>query len=394
MRITIHQAEHLPHLSLLHKFSQADIIVLFDTAQYKKSYFENRNKIRINTEQGWDYVTVPVEGSNHKPMNQVLIADLPWRTKYLQKVKSNYTNSPYFKQYYTELEEILIPSYTHIVDLNIALIRWLLDCFAINKQVILTSELELNNDLRGSERLLDICKKTGATEYLSGPSGKDYLDAKLFENNGIKVSFHEFFHPVYKQQYEPFMVGMSSIDALFNYGTAAKNLLYNKGRESIKFLLNKIKFNNKWRTLEAFGGDGSGQLSIYGTHMSSLDIWEIDNVKVKNLQKLYPQAYICKVDTLREIKTCQFKYDLIVLDPPALMAYNGMIKKAANLLNPNGWIIFREIHHSYNGNPDITCGDAIKEILTLDREILKIVHQPREYYDFKLWLSNYAIQLK
>jgi hypothetical protein len=46
-------------------------------------------------------------------------------------------------------------------------------------------------DLLGTERLLDICKYYGATEYLSGKSGRNYLDLKQFDEAGIKVSFQD-----------------------------------------------------------------------------------------------------------------------------------------------------------------------------------------------------------
>jgi len=44
------------------------------------------------------------------------------------------------------------------------------------------------------------------------------LDLSLFEKNNIKVVFHEFTHPIYKQQYEPFIPGMSALDYLFCCG--------------------------------------------------------------------------------------------------------------------------------------------------------------------------------
>jgi len=42
-----------------------------------------------------------------------------------------------------------------------------------------------------SEKLLDICKRNSATTYLSGPSGRRYLDVKEFDDAGIEVKFSE-----------------------------------------------------------------------------------------------------------------------------------------------------------------------------------------------------------
>ena len=49
----------------------------------------------------------------------------------------------------------------------------------------------LNINTKGTQRLVDICKKVNATEYLSGQGGKDYLDVSLFENEKIKIIYHK-----------------------------------------------------------------------------------------------------------------------------------------------------------------------------------------------------------
>ena len=59
----------------------------------------------------------------------------------------------------------------------------------IETPLILSSDLKCPG--HRSEKLVNICKNLGATTYLSGPSGKNYLDADLFESNGIKIDFFE-----------------------------------------------------------------------------------------------------------------------------------------------------------------------------------------------------------
>lgn len=45
--------------------------------------------------------------------------------------------------------------------------------------------------MKGTARLVDICKTNKATKYLSGISGKKYLDLSLFEKEGIEVVFQD-----------------------------------------------------------------------------------------------------------------------------------------------------------------------------------------------------------
>ena len=217
MIVTIHQCEHLVWLGLLDKISKADVFILADNFQFKKNYYENRNKIR--TKDGWQWLTVPVEKDNHKPINEVkIINDIKWQLKYLNTIKQNYQKSEKFNFYYLDIENIILGNWSSIGHLNERLLKLFLNWFNIKTSIIRSSELNLQHLNEGTITLLEICQKVGADTYLSGSSGKDYLDLSLFEKNNIKVVFHEFTHPVYKQQYEPFIPGMSALDYLFNLG--------------------------------------------------------------------------------------------------------------------------------------------------------------------------------
>lgn len=214
---TIHQIEHLVWLGLVDKISKADVFVLADNFQFKKNYYENRNKIR--TKDGWQWLTVPVEKDNHKPINEVkIINDIKWQLKYLNTIKQNYQKSEKFNFYYLDIENIILGNWSSIGYLNERLLKLFLNWFNIKTSIIRSSELNLQHLNEGTITLLEICQKVGADTYLSGSSGKNYLNLDLFEKNNIKVVFHEFIHPIYKQQYEPFIPNMSAIDYLFNCG--------------------------------------------------------------------------------------------------------------------------------------------------------------------------------
>jgi hypothetical protein len=73
-----------------------------------------------------------------------------------------------------------------------------------------------------SDRLLSICQAAGATEYLSGPAARDYMDVELFEANGVSVTFADYTgYPEYPQLHGPFEHAVSALDLLFNTGPEA-----------------------------------------------------------------------------------------------------------------------------------------------------------------------------
>jgi len=73
-----------------------------------------------------------------------------------------------------------------------------------------------------TERLVHLCKQAGATEYLSGPAAKDYIEEELFQKAGIKLTFMDYSgYPEYSQLYPPFEHKVSIIDLIFNVGSNA-----------------------------------------------------------------------------------------------------------------------------------------------------------------------------
>jgi hypothetical protein len=224
-KISIHQPEYLPWLGFLHKVMSVEEFVLLDNVQFEKNYFQNRNKIRTN--DGWQWITVPLKSGSHcQKINEVRISyDHDWQKKNLAVIKNNYAKTEYFSNYFSEFEEIYKTKFDFLRDLNIALIKFLMEKMNIQTKLYLSSELLVDVGQGGTDVNLNISKKMEADIYLSGPTGKDYLDVSAFNKENIKVEFHEFNHPVYKQLFEPFIPNMSSIDLLFNYGPASSIII-------------------------------------------------------------------------------------------------------------------------------------------------------------------------
>lgn len=202
MRVTIHQPEHLPWIGYFDKMSKADVYVYLDNVQFRKNYFQNRNRIP----SGWLTVPVTIKGHTKSTIKDIKINSATnWREKYWDKLKQCYEKTPYWNDHKDKLSRIISTKYDHLVELNYALIDLFRDCFAIRTPYAYASELGVSGE--SSKLLLDICKHFDATTYLSGPSGKDYLDTELFRSNGVGVDFHEF--PHIEEQ-------MSAIDFIMN----------------------------------------------------------------------------------------------------------------------------------------------------------------------------------
>ena len=243
MLITGHQPNYLPYIGFFHKVSLADTLVIVDVVQYvKRGPFGWINRNRIRTPQGWIWLTVPVKtkGKFHQSIMETEIDNsTPWARKHLKSIERNYQNTPYFHKYFDFLQEIYNKQWLLLADLNEAIIRYVLEQLGIKIGIIKASQLELDyklpdadnkNDSSATDLIIQMCRKLNSDSYLHGKHGQDYLDQPMLKESNIVSYFQEFQHPVYKQQYEPFMPEMSIIDLLFSRGDKSMEIIRQSGK--------------------------------------------------------------------------------------------------------------------------------------------------------------------
>ena len=226
MIVAIHQPNYLPYIGFFNKMRNADVFVIYDDAQFSKRDFHHRNKIR--TRNGWNWLFVPAE-KEKKPINEVKIKNevklggLIWSKYHWKQIQTNYAKAEFFKSYAGDLEKIYNTPYERIIDLNMNLIKFLMSSFGIETEIVHSSMFGITT--HSSQKILDLVKAVHGDTYLSGSGGHNYLDASLFEKEGIKVRFQDFTHPVYKQNFPGFFSNMAAIDLLFNVGEKSQNLV-------------------------------------------------------------------------------------------------------------------------------------------------------------------------
>ena len=77
-----------------------------------------------------------------------------------------------------------------------------------------------------TERLVNLCKQAGATDYLSGPAAKDYIEEEVFRRECIALYYMDYSgYPEYNQMFPPFEHHVSVIDLIFNEGPNARKYM-------------------------------------------------------------------------------------------------------------------------------------------------------------------------
>jgi len=225
MLIAIHQSHYLPWLGYIDKIDRADRFVVLDDVQFEKNDWQNRN--RILSPQGWQWLTVPVRFSFGQTIGQVELADSRWTQKHWKSLVSAYGKKPAFKALEASLAPFYQRPWTRLVDVNGALLAWLLETLGVTTEVILSSELKVEG--QSTQRLVSICKALGGTAYLYGGHGEDYMEMEAFHAAGIEPLNQRFQHPVYPQRLGKraveFVPGLSCVDLLFQCGQEGLSLL-------------------------------------------------------------------------------------------------------------------------------------------------------------------------
>lgn len=224
-KIAIIQSAYIPWRGFFDLIGRCDEYVIFDSVQFARRHWHNRNCIK--TAAGVQWLTIPVISKSRfdQPINEVEIAE-PWAEKHWRGIELAYKRAPFFK----EISAFVQPLYEEaaskklLTDVNELFLRALSTHLGLRTKIVRDTAYPASGIK--TERLLSICQAAGATTYLSGPSAKDYLREELFNAAGIEVEWMDYSgYPAYSQLHGPFIPTVSVLDTLFNTGATAPEFL-------------------------------------------------------------------------------------------------------------------------------------------------------------------------
>jgi hypothetical protein len=199
----------------------ADEFILFDDVQYTRRDWRNRNIIKSPSGLLWLTIPVEVKGRYSQAIKDTIVSDRQWNKSHWKTIVHCYSKAPCFEQNKETLEELYLgTNETHLSLINYRFLT------AINRLLGITTPITWSMDykLKGdrTERLLGLCEQAGATEYLSGPTAKAYLDEEQFMRRGITVKYMDYSaYPEYRQLYSAFEPKVSILDLILNEGPRA-----------------------------------------------------------------------------------------------------------------------------------------------------------------------------
>lgn len=221
MKLAIMQPYFFPYIGYFQLIAASDVFVLHDDVQYIKGGWVNRNRILLNGASR--IITLPVQKDAYDlPINaRNYVEDKQARKDIINLVKQAYAKAPCYREVFPLIEELLMFEDRNIARFNENLIRRICNFTGIRTRIITSSGMDKDNSLSGEQRVLEICKRLGATGYTNPQGGQSLYDTATFRNIGISLRFL-FMRPVpYPQRADGFVPYLSIIDALMELGPVA-----------------------------------------------------------------------------------------------------------------------------------------------------------------------------
>ena len=219
--VAIHQPNFFPWLGFFDKIVKSDIFIFLNNVQAPKTggSWLNHVKIIVAREPRWVTMTLIRNYHGCLRIDELSIDNAtPWRKRLLKTIQANYSRAEYFEEIFPFISTIVSNNIDSVSEFNINCILRI--CQEINIDTsgcVLGSTLDTGG--KGTDRLIQLTKIVEATTYLCGGGSAGYLEEGKFDQEGIKLVYQSFDHPIYPQRNTSFFVpGLSIIDPLMNVG--------------------------------------------------------------------------------------------------------------------------------------------------------------------------------
>ena len=220
--VAIVQSNYIPWKGYFDLINFADEFILYDDVQYTKNDWRNRNKIKTQNCSIWLTIPVRQKGHVYQKICEAVVSDSRWNRKHWNSIVTNYSRSIYFPTYRQLFEDLYLNCDERLLSqINYRFIIAICQILGINTKISWVMDYHLVEKEK-NDRIMELCAKAQATEYLVGPAAKSYINEELFIQEGISLRYMDYSgYPEYGQLFPPFEHGVSIIDLILNEGPDA-----------------------------------------------------------------------------------------------------------------------------------------------------------------------------
>ena len=218
MKLGIMQPYFFPYIGYWALIKYTDKWVVFDTPQYIRHGWINRNRV-LKPMEGWQYITIPLKKHERETIIKDIVIDnsTDWKDKIVRQLMHYKKFAPHYSSTISLIEKCLSIETDSVTDLNVHIIRNVCDYLHIPFNYEVFSGMSLSSNMNVSspdEWSLEISKAIGASEYINPPGGQEFFNRDKFSSNNINLRFLKVTSPLYTQSKREFIPDLSIIDNL------------------------------------------------------------------------------------------------------------------------------------------------------------------------------------
>lgn len=217
LALAVMQPYFLPYIGYWQLMACVDKFIVLDDVAFITRGWIHRNRLLAG--DGPRLFTLPVRGaSQNRLICEIERADTEvWQRKFRETLRQNYCRAPHFEATMEVLEPILAHPERNLSRFIQASLRRIADHLAIATPCFAASA-DGRDEMRGQERILDICEREGASRYVNLPGGSLLYDRGRFAQKGIELRFIKPDAVPYPQRIKKFEPWLSIVDIMMNTG--------------------------------------------------------------------------------------------------------------------------------------------------------------------------------
>ncbi|TDD31222.1 hypothetical protein E1287_27295 [Actinomadura sp. KC06] len=221
-----HQPAYLPGPGYFSRLLDVPHFLVLDHVQFSQGSWQQRNRVP-GPDRAPRWLTVPVRQRFGQPIRDVQISGDRWRRRHWQNLSQSYGSAPFWSAWEPQLRAVYDRPWSHLLPLNLELIRLMLDGFGIEVEIIGSSALAPRGAKTGM--LVDLCRRTGSNVLRVGTGAAAYLDTALLDRAGIDVQVASYAADN-EGLWEVGSPGLTALELLVHYGPAARARLADGAR--------------------------------------------------------------------------------------------------------------------------------------------------------------------
>lgn len=214
MKVGIMQPYFVPYIGYWQLMNSVDQYVIYDDVTYINRGWINRNKILVDGKP--QYINIPLSNaSQNKRINEIeIILNEKLIKKKLKTIEYSYKKAPYYQTAFPMIKEIIEYSNRKLISYIENSFRIICSYLDIKTEIILSSTLDKDCNLRGQEKIIDICRSLHASEYYNAIGGQNLYNYTSFRDKNIKLKFLKMGDIRYAQFKNDFQPNLSIIDVM------------------------------------------------------------------------------------------------------------------------------------------------------------------------------------